>query len=82
MIEKGHYVAIMVEGRTKKSVGCKLTYLADLFARKGCQVAFNLDGGGTSSMIFMGVYLNENTYAAQNRLQNEVIGIGFSDQVN
>ena len=27
-------------------------------------------------------YLNENTYAAQNRLQNEVIGIGFSDQVN
>ena len=82
MIEKGHYVAIMVEGRTKKSVGCKLTYLADLFARKGCQVAFNLDGGGTSSMIFMGIYLNENTYAAQNRLQNEVIGIGFSDQVN
>ena len=82
MVEKGHYVAIMVEGRTKKSVGCKLTYLADLFARKGCQVAFNLDGGGTSSMIFMGVYLNENTYAAQNRLQNEVIGIGFSDQVN
>ena len=82
MVEKGHYVAIMVEGRTKQSVGCKLTYLADLFAQKGCQVAFNLDGGGTSSMIFMGVYLNENTYAAQNRLQNEVIGIGFSDQVH
>ena len=27
------------------------------------------------------VYLNENTYSAKNRLQNEVLGIGFSDQV-
>ena len=81
MAEKGHYVAIMMEGRTKQSVGCKLTYLADLFLQKGCTVAFNLDGGGTSSMIFMGEYLNENTYSAQNRLQNEVLGIGHSDQV-
>ena len=82
MVTPGHYVAIMVEGRTKKSVGCRLDYLADLFAKKGCRVAFNLDGGGTSSMIFMGVYLNENTYGAQNRLQNEVLGIGVSENVN
>ena len=82
MVTPGHYVAIMVEGRTKKSVGCRLDYLADLFLQKGCRVAFNLDGGGTSSMIFMGVYLNENTYGAQNRLQNEVLGIGVSENVN
>lgn len=76
MVEKGHYVAIMVEGRTKLSDGCQLTYLAELFRLKGCRIAFNLDGGGTASMIFMGQYLNENTYSAQNRQQNEVLGIG------
>ena len=82
MVESGHYVAIMVEGRTKASVGCQLTYLADLFLKKGCTVAFNLDGGGTASMIFMGDYLNENTYSVQNRKQNEVLGIGISENVH
>ena len=78
LTEKGHYVVIMMEGRSRgTSVGCTLLYLAELFRQKGCGTAFNLDGGGTSSIIFMGECLNDNHYDTRNRIQNEVLGIGI-----
>ena len=76
MVEPGHYVAIVMQGRSKESKGCKLTYFARLFQEKGCDIAFNLDGGGTASMIFMGELLNVNAYEEHNRLQSELLGIG------
>lgn len=76
MVEPGHYVAIVMQGRSAESKGCKLTYFTDLFQKKGCAIAFNLDGGGTASMIFMGETLNVNAYEEHNRLQNELLGIG------
>lgn len=76
MVEPGHYVAIVMQGRSAESKGCKLTYFTDLFQKKGCTIAFNLDGGGTASMIFMGETLNVNAYEEHNRLQNELLGIG------
>jgi hypothetical protein len=76
MVEPGHYVAIVMQGRSTESKGCKLTYFTDLFQKKGCTIAFNLDGGGTASMIFMGETLNVNAYEEHNRLQNELLGIG------
>ena len=76
MVEPGHYVAIVMQGRSAESKGCKLSYFTDLFQKKGCAIAFNLDGGGTASMIFMGETLNVNAYEEHNRLQNELLGIG------
>ena len=76
MVEPGHYVAIVMQGRSKDSKGCKLAYFAGLFQQKGCDIAFNLDGGGTASMIFMGDLLNVNAYEDHNRLQSELLGIG------
>ena len=85
MVEPGHYVAIMAEGRLKRSGGITMQHLAQLMRAKDCQVAFNLDGGQTAIMCFMGKQLNKigsydggKTYA---RKTSEVIGIGFSDQV-
>ena len=79
MVEPGHYVAIVVQGRSKESAGCKLSWFAGLFKEKGCTLAFNLDGGGTASMIFMGELLNVNAYEDHNRLQSELLGIGKTE---
>lgn len=83
MVEPGHYVSIIMEGRRGKiSVGCTVKEFAELFQAKGCSVAYNLDGGGTASMMFMGEYLNEmGQYTADARKQIEVLGIGVSDAV-
>ena len=58
MVEPGHYVAILCEGRLKRSGGVDIEYLAKLMRNKGCQVAFNLDGGQTAVMCFMGKQIN------------------------
>ena len=82
LVEPGHYVAIMAEGRISESKGCTLVEFAQLFLDKGCTAAYNLDGGGTASMMFMGEYVNKmGSYTADKRLQNEVLGIGQSDAV-
>ncbi len=83
MVEPGHYVSIVMEGRRRGvSNGCTVEEFAELFQSKGCQVAYNLDGGGTASMMFMGEYVNAmGSYTENARKQVEVLGIGISDQV-
>lgn len=58
MVEKGHYFAMMAEGRSKNSKGCNLTFLANKLLDRGCTVGFNLDGGETSCILFMGKQIN------------------------
>ena len=53
-IGEGHYMAVMCEGRHKGSKGCNLWWMAQKMAEKGCVTAFNLDGGRTASIEFMG----------------------------
>ena len=55
MVEQGHYVAIVVDGRQPAhSVGVTLTDYAQMFIDEGCTLAYNMDGGISSGMIFMG----------------------------
>lgn len=81
MIEPGHYAAVMAEGRLTTSEGITMTHLAALMQNMGCTVAFNLDGGQTSVMLFLGRQLNAigeydgNTSA---RETTEILGIGTS----
>lgn len=82
MFSPGHYLAIVVEGRIKLSAGISCAEFAELFLSYGCPLAFNLDGGWTSAMVFMGKQLNQldNKGVKDNaRTQNEVMGIGFTD---
>ncbi|MEG1755512.1 MAG: phosphodiester glycosidase family protein [Clostridia bacterium] len=59
MVEPGHFVAIAVDGRiTTYSVGMEIMDFAKLFVTEGCTVAYNLDGGASEAMLFMGEYVN------------------------
>ena len=52
-VEPGHYIFITVDGRQAGySSGMTLKELASVMEELGCQVAYNLDGGQTSTMTF------------------------------
>lgn len=53
-VEPGHYVVIV----TKKSP--TLTELAQLFIDAKCKIAYNMDGGYSAAMVFMGEQINKN----------------------
>jgi uncharacterized protein YigE (DUF2233 family) len=85
MIEKGHYIGIVVEGRNPKSCrGVTFREFAQMFADLGCTVAYNLDGGVSSAMVFMGKNLNLPTNILKTKTYRripDVIMIGTSDEV-
>ena len=85
MVERGHYKVIMVEGRLATSKGITLAGLAQLFIDEGCAMAFNLDGGQTATLCFMGKQIiwvgNMKKMSSPARKTNEIIGIGYSSQV-
>ncbi len=58
--EPGHYCFVVVDGRQSSySQGITLTDLSQLFYDLGCKAAFNLDGGQTSEMVYMGQFVNQ-----------------------
>lgn len=63
MVEPGHYIDVICEGRQKKtgdgSTGVMMETLAQIMIDRGCPIAVNLDGGQTAIMIFMGKQLNQ-----------------------
>jgi hypothetical protein len=87
MIEPGHYCIIMVEGKMPKGQeqGMDLNQIAQLMYAQGVTDAFNVDGGSTAVLIFMGKKLNR-TGKASNvgspRNQHELFGLGTSDLVH
>ncbi len=59
MIEPLHYIFIVVDGRRPShSVGLAMKDFAQLFLDYGCKVAYNLDGGGSSTMFFHNKIVN------------------------
>jgi exopolysaccharide biosynthesis protein len=61
MIDKLHYIFVVSDGRTSQSAGLSLLELAEVMQEYGCTVAYNLDGGGSSTMVFNGVVINNPT---------------------
>jgi len=56
-----HYIFIVSDGRTNESAGLSLFELAQEFKEKDCITAYNLDGGGSSTMYFNGEVINNPT---------------------
>lgn len=69
--EPGHYCFIVADGRGS-SVGVTIEQFASLFVREGCALAYNLDGGRTSQIAFMGEKYNRQSNGNINP-QNDII---------
>ena len=61
MITNNHYVFVVSDGRTHESEGLSLYELAQFMQTLGVQTAYNLDGGGSSTMYFNGQVVNNPT---------------------
>lgn len=61
MIANDHYVFVVSDGRTHESAGLSLYELAQFMQTLGVQTAYNLDGGGSSTMYFNGQVVNNPT---------------------
>ncbi len=61
MIEPNHYIFMVADGRTDISEGLSLYEMALVLSEYGCEVAYNLDGGGSATMVFMGEVVNNPT---------------------
>lgn len=57
-IGEGHYVLVVSDGRSDESEGLSLYELAQFLQQLGVQTAYNLDGGGSSTMVFLGQVVN------------------------
>jgi len=54
-----HYIIIVVDGRRDGySTGASMPQLQQLFLDEGAQFAFNLDGGGSTTLYFLGEVIN------------------------
>ena len=61
LIEKNHFVFVVSDGRTDESKGLTLYELATFMKKLGVKTAYNLDGGGSSTMWFQGKLINKPT---------------------
>lgn len=80
MIEPYHYFLLVTNGRDQDTArGVYLNWLAEKMLEKGVREAINLDGGGTTSLVFMGKRLNKTGSSVRNLYS--CIGFGVSDSV-
>jgi exopolysaccharide biosynthesis protein len=74
-----HYIIMVSDGRTSDSAGLSLLQLAQEFKERGCTVAYNLDGGGSSTMYFNGKVINNPTSGKSigERKVSDIVYIGY-----
>ena len=72
MIEPGHYVMVVSDGRTSESEGLTLYELAEIMQELGCTEAYNLDGGGSSTMYYNGEVINNPT-SGRNKIKERSV---------
>lgn len=77
IIDKLHYLFVVSDGRTEESEGLSLYQLAQFMESKNVTTAYNLDGGGSSTMYFNGQIVNKPTTSGRNIKERSVSDIVF-----
>ncbi len=80
IIDDLHYVFVVSDGRTDESAGLSLSELAEFMQGLGVQTAYNLDGGGSSTMYFNGEVVNNPTSDGKKikeRSVSDIVYIGY-----
>lgn len=78
-VSKLHYIVVVSEGRTSDEAGLSLLQLAEVLKERGCTTAYNLDGGGSSTMYFNGKVINNPTDGRKNgeREVSDIVYFGY-----
>lgn len=78
-VANGHYVLVVSDGRTSESAGLTLCELATFMADElGVECAYNLDGGGSSTMVYENSLVNKpttNGHSIQERGVTDIVYI-------
>ena len=80
ILEDGHYVFVVSDGRTDESEGLSLYELAEFMQSLGVTTAYNLDGGGSSTMVYQGEVVNNPTTSGNSvkeRSVSDIVYIGY-----
>lgn len=80
IIDALHYIFVVSDGRTEESEGLSLYELAEFMQNHGVQIAYNLDGGGSSTMFFNGEIVNKPTTNGRSiteRNVSDIVYIGY-----
>ncbi len=80
IIDENHYVFVVSDGRTSESTGLSLYQLALVLQEYGVSTAYNLDGGGSSTMVFNGTVINQPTTSGNSikeRSVSDIVYIGY-----
>lgn len=75
-----HYLFVVSDGRTDESKGVSLYQLAEFMQSLGAETAYNLDGGGSSTMYFNGEVVNNpttNGRSIKERSVSDIVYIGY-----
>lgn len=77
IIDELHYLIVVSDGRTSESEGLSLKELAEFMESLGATTAYNLDGGGSSTMVFEGEVINNPTTSGKSIKEREVNDIVY-----
>ena len=80
-VAKNHYLFVVSDGRTSESAGLSLYELANFMKSLGATNVYNLDGGGSSTMVFQGEVVNNpttNGNRISERAVSDILYIGKS----
>ncbi|MFS9155041.1 phosphodiester glycosidase family protein [Streptococcus infantis] len=80
IIDKNHYIIVVSDGRTSESEGLSLYQLAEVMKSYGVKTAYNLDGGGSSTLYFNGQVINKPTTGGNKiseRAVSDIVYIGY-----
>ena len=80
IIDENHYIIVVSDGRTSESKGLSLYQLAEVMKSYGAKTAYNLDGGGSSTLYFNGQVINKPTTGGNKiseRAVSDIVYIGY-----
>ena len=79
IIDENHYIIVVSDGRTSESQGLSLYQLAEVMKSYGVKTAYNLDGGGSSTLYFNGQVMNKPTTngTISERAVSDIVYIGY-----
>ena len=80
IIDENHYIIIVSDGRTSESKGLSLYQMAEVMKSYGVKTAYNLDGGGSSTLYFNGQIINKPTTGGSKiseRAVSDIVYIGY-----